>query len=283
MSDDAAQKFKKLGVIGHPIDHSKSPLIHNYWIKKYELSAEYEAIDIAPENFAEGLNLLIEDEGYEGFNLTLPHKNMALSLCDDVDDVAKAVGAVNTIAVRDGKLYGMNTDVFGFMQNLKKQAPDYSFSGSAVILGAGGAAKACIYGLLQEGVPKIHLLNRTREKADELAQMDDRIKVYDWDARDDVLAECDLLVNTTSLGMKKQDQLDIDLFALPQEAVVYDIVYVPLYTDLLCDADARGNKVVTGLGMLLQQARPAFEAWFGILPEIDKKLEKEILPEVGTA
>lgn len=269
--------MKKLGVIGHPISHSKSPLIHNYWIEQHGLEGKYEALDIEPDNLEKEIRRLV-DEGYEGFNLTIPHKELALDFCDEIDDLAKTIGAVNTITVLDGKLHGTNTDVFGFIQNIKENARNFSFTRKpAVILGSGGAAKGCIYGLLQEDVREIRLLNRTREKAEELAKLDPRIKVMDWEDREDALVESGLLVNTTSLGMDGQPDLELDLFALPQDTLVNDIVYVPLYTPLLQECEDRGNPVVTGIGMLLHQARPAFQYWFGILPEVDEELMQKVL------
>lgn len=270
-------KTIKLGVIGHPISHSKSPLIHNHWIRKYGLDGSYEAIDIAPEDFTDQLRALV-GKGYSGFNLTVPHKELAFDLCDEVDELAHAVGAVNTIYLEGDRLCGTNTDVFGFVQNIKDEAPAFNFKeGPAVVLGAGGAAKAVIYGLLQEGAPEIRLLNRTRSRAEELAALSPKIKVLDWINRAGALSGANLLVNTTALGMAGQPPLEIDLSILPKEALVNDIVYAPLYTDLLEAAHARGNKAVTGIGMLLQQARPAFEKWFGVLPDLDEELLQDIL------
>lgn len=268
----------KLGVIGHPIGHSKSPLIHNHWIEQYGLSGSYEAIDIPPADLATELPRLVE-QGYTGFNLTIPHKELALNLCDEIDNMARAIGAVNTIAVRGGRVIGINTDAFGFIENIKQNAPDFDFTrGKAVVLGAGGAAKAAIYGLLQRGADDIVVLNRTKEKAEALTKMNPaRITALDWGRRNDALAEANLLVNTTSLGMAGQPVLDINLFALPQTALVNDIVYSPLMTLLLEDAQARGNPVVTGIGMLLHQARPAFQKWFGILPDVDEALIQKVL------
>jgi shikimate dehydrogenase len=269
-------EFIKAGVIGHPIGHSKSPLIHNYWIKKYGLSGSYEAIDIAPEDLADGLKRLV-DKGYSGFNFTIPHKELVVALCDEVDAHAQAIGAVNTVAVRDGKLLGMNTDGFGFIQNINAHGPAFDYgAGPAVVLGAGGAARAVIEGLLHAGAGEIILTNRTRSKAEALAD-DARITVVDWDARSDVLDGAGMLVNTTALGMAGQLALEIDVSALPQEALVTDIVYAPLDTNLLQNARAYGCVTVSGIGMLLHQARPAFEAWFGVLPAVDSALDEMVL------
>jgi shikimate dehydrogenase len=270
-----SKKAIKLGVIGYPVKHSKSPLIHKYWIEKYGLSGVYDRLEIPPQDLAAQLPALIA-QGYRGFNLTVPHKELVVDLCDHVDDLARAIGAVNTIRVDEGgAVHGTNTDMFGFIENLKQSAPDFDFTAApAVILGAGGAARAAVHGLLREGVPEIILLNRTRENAEKLAQVNpDIIVAEDWEARHEMLAGAGLLVNTTTLGMEGQPELDIDLSALPAGAVVNDIVYTPLYTPLLQEALVRNLTVVTGIGMLLQQARPAFEAWFGVLPELDAELD----------
>lgn len=265
----------KTGVIGHPVKHSKSPLIHNYWIEKHGLSGKYEAIDIKPENLKEDIQKLI-DQGYKGFNLTLPHKELIIPLCDEIDDTARKIGAVNTVVVEKGKLKGFNTDVFGFIENIKQNAK-YNFSGAAYIIGAGGAAKAVLYGLEQEGTSKIYLTNRTKFKAEELAAHYKNVSVIDWEKREQALSNADLVINTTSLGMTGQEKLDPDLSALKPDAIVCDIVYTPLYTDLLRHAQDKGNRVVTGIGMLLHQARPAFQKWHGVMPDIDETLLKKVL------
>lgn len=264
------QTFLKTGVIGHPVGHSLSPKIHNHWIKKYGLAGRYDALDIPPDELAARLPELLA-QGYGGFNFTLPHKELVLPFCDHVDDAALAIGAVNTIFLRDGKMHGTNTDMFGFVENIKAQHSGFDFAaGPSVVLGAGGAARAIVHGLQQEGAPEILLLNRTRSKAEALAC--DGVVVRDWQERNAALEGAHLLVNTTALGMTGQPPLDIDLAALPKTALVADIVYAPLYSDLLQQAQARGNPFCTGFGMLLQQARPAFEQWYGILPDVDDYL-----------
>lgn len=270
--------FIKTAVIGHPIAHSKSPLIHNEWLREHGLKGSYEAIDIAADALAEGVRVLVE-RGYTGFNVTLPHKIAIIALCDEVDEHARAIGAVNTVTIRDGKLYGTNTDAFGFAQNiLSAGLNDWLFKdGTAVVLGAGGAARAVIYALLEEGVPSIILLNRTREKAEELAVMSDKIRVEDWDTRNNVLKDANLIVNTTSLGMGGKPPLEIDLSLAPSHALVTDVVYAPLMTALLEQAKARGLRYVTGIGMLLHQARPGFELWNGVSPEVTPELEEKVL------
>lgn len=282
--------FIKAGVIGYPVKHSKSPLLHEHWITRHQKQGAYDAIEVPPEKLENMVQDLI-DRGYAGFNITLPHKQTIMHLCTDIDDTARAVGAVNTVTIEDGRLYGRNTDVFGFLENIRAAHPDFAFTGiHALVLGAGGAARAVIYGLIDAGAKQITITNRTRAKADDIAasfadlaaQHDCRLSVLDWDDRDSgdagaAPAETDLLVNTTSLGMTGKPSLSYDVNALPSSAMVCDIVYAPLYTDLLSDARARGLRITTGIGMLLHQARPAFAAWFGVMPDVDDLLEQKIL------
>ncbi len=271
--------FIKMAVIGNPVAHSKSPLIHNEWLRKYELNGFYKAIDIKANALSDGVKALVE-RGYAGFNVTLPHKIAIMDLCDEIDEHARSIGAVNTVSIRDDKLYGTNTDSFGFAQNILSATNlgNWSFKdGTAVVLGAGGAARAVLYALLEEGVPSIILLNRTREKAEKLARMNKRIKVADWGERNVAIENASLIVNTTSLGMEGKPPLEIDLSFVPASALVTDIVYAPLMTDLLKQARARNLRYVTGIGMLLHQARRGFELWNGILPEVTPELEKKVL------
>jgi shikimate dehydrogenase len=261
---------KRAAVLGHPISHSLSPLIHNAWIKKYGIDARYDAIDIAPGKLGEMLRRLA-DEGYAGFNVTLPHKVAVMEHCGSIDAVAQAIGAVNTVVIRDGQMHGTNTDAFGFMANLKEQCPVWrGEDGPALVLGAGGAAKAVLYALQKEGVPEIILINRTQGKARDLGAGEKHITVMPWEQRHEVAKNARLIINTTSLGMSGQERLEMDLSGT--DAVVYDIVYRPLMTPLLLQAQQRNQPVVTGLGMLLHQARPAFEHWFGVMPEVDDAL-----------
>lgn len=270
--------FIKAGVIGYPVTHSKSPMIHNHWIGQYGLKGEYKAIGIAPDDLQRGIGELIEG-GYSGFNVTIPHKQEIFRLCEDVDATAQAIGAVNTVVVRDGKMYGTNTDAFGFIENVRQSAYGVDFiHRPAVVLGAGGAARAIVYSLIESGARRILVANRTSDKAMALAEMNrDIVCTAPWERRHEILHDCGLLVNTTALGMSGKDPLDIDLSFLPDDATVSDIVYAPLMTDLLTQADARGNQIVTGIGMLLHQARPAFEKWFGVLPDVNEALEKKVL------
>lgn len=263
----------KAAVIGHPIAHSKSPLIHNYWMKQNGINGTYEAINVAPENLKEKISEMIVQD-YDGFNVTVPHKQSIITLCDSIDKTAEKIGAVNTVIIKDRKLYGTNTDVFGFIQNIKSQSSFNFKNKTAAILGAGGAARAVIYGLMNEDIGQIKLLNRTRKNAEELAILYPDIgQIIDWSERMQAIENIDFLVNTTSLGMQGKPTLELNLDRLSPHAIVSDVVYAPLMTDLLNDAVGRGNKVVTGIGMLLHQARPAFEAWTNILPEVTEELE----------
>ena len=269
----------KTGVIGHPISHSKSPLIHNFWIKQHGLDGQYKAIDIKPADLPVALPRLLKEDGYTGFNLTIPHKEIAMDICDEIDPIGMAISAVNTVHLRnDGTIFGTNTDAFGFIYNIKQQCPDFDFtSGKIVVLGAGGAAKAIIHGLLQEGTPRIVILNRTFETADKLAQISDKITALPWEDRHAALSDCTLVVNTTALGMHGQPPLDLNLAHLPPSALVSDIVYAPLMTPLLTHAKTRGNAIITGIGMLLHQARPSFELWYSVMPTVTPKLEDLVL------
>lgn len=267
----------KAGVIGHPIAHSKSPIIHGTWIHAYGIDGEYQRYDIAPENLAEGVQELIT-KGLAGFNVTLPHKQAIIPLCATLSDEARAIGAVNTVIINsDGTLHGHNTDAFGFAQNLNAQIPDFDWTQSpTVVIGAGGAARAILYALHKNGACDIRITNRTRTSADQLATPYNAT-VFDWDDRSASLQGAGLIINTTSLGMKGQGSLDINLDGMKGSAVVYDIVYVPLMTDLLLQAQQKGARLVTGIGMLLHQARPGFEAWFGHYPDVTADLEQRVL------
>lgn len=267
----------KAGVIGYPIGHSKSPLIHQYWLELYGLQGSYTAIEISKDNLKEKIKDLI-DQGFNGFNVTIPHKESIFQLCDQVDDKAKIIGAVNTVIIKDKKLYGTNTDAFGFIENIKLQTKFDFKNKSALVLGAGGASRAILYGLLQENIEKIYLTNRTIEKANLLRELDNqKIIVVDWQQKENYLDKINLLVNTTSLGMIGQDPLDINLQNLNPDCLVTDIVYKPLMTPLLESAKTKQNQIVTGIGMLLHQARPAFKEWTGIMPDVPDELTKRIL------
>ena len=271
----------RAGVMGWPVDHSLSPRLHGYWLAHHGIDGSYDALAVAPEALAQRLAGLAAED-IRGVNLTVPHKQAALGLMASLSPAARAIGAVNTVMVGvDGSLAGDNTDAFGFMENLRAGAPRWSAaSGPAVVLGAGGAARAVCHGLLQAGVPELRVINRTPARAEALAAMDaGRITVRPWAGRAEALAGAALLVNTTTLGMAGQAALDLDLAALPPEALVADIVYAPLETPLLAAAARRGNPVVDGLGMLLHQARPGFAAWFGVMPDVTPALRAHVLAE----
>jgi shikimate dehydrogenase len=271
-------KARLAGVMGWPVEHSLSPRLHGYWLEQHGIDGAYVPLAVAPADLPTALTAL-PALGFRGVNLTLPHKEQALDLCQEVDDLARRIGAVNTIVVRDGGLFGSNSDAFGFLENLKDGAPDWRAEAApAVVLGAGGASRAVVAALADAGAPEVRLVNRTRERAEALATaLGGALSVYDWDRREAALAEAGLLVNTTTLGMAGQPPLDLDLGALPVEAVVTDIVYAPLMTPLLQAARTRGNPLVDGLGMLLHQARPGFEAWFGVRPEVTPGLRDFVL------
>lgn len=269
-------KFLLAGVMGWPIAHSRSPLIHNHWLAERGLKGAYVPLAVHPANLEKALRAL-GPLGFAGANLTIPHKVMAFDMVDRRDGAAEAIGAVNTIVVGpDGTLEGRNTDAFGFIESVREAQPGTDFSrGPAVVIGAGGAARAIIHGLREAGVPRVHLVNRTSARAETLAGLfGTGVAVHDWNSRASILRDAALLVQTTSLGMQGQPELPLDLRKLPPEAVVCDIVYTPRRTALLEAAAARGNPVVEGLGMLLHQARPAFGAWFGGLPDVGPALRR---------
>jgi len=273
--------MKKIALVGHPVSHSKSPLIHNYWLDAHGLDASYEAVDVAVDDFESKFQEML-DAGYEGFNFTIPHKIMALDYCDEVEPVAQEMRAINTIYKKGEKIIGTNTDSFGFIEHLKTEAPDFDIRNDpSVVIGAGGAARAVVYGLLQEGAKEVRILNRTRSKAEAVAMQSARVQAWDWEERESALPEAGLLVNTTSLGMSGQPELDIDLFMLPQDTVIYDIVYAPLKTKFLRECEERGNFIINGLGMLVHQARKGFECWFDVLPDYDDALRDMLAAELG--
>lgn len=267
------------GVIGQPIGHSRSPALHGHWLRRYEIAGHYVPIEVAPADLAETLKVLPR-LGFKGINVTLPHKENVLALADKVSDRAALIGAANTITfTAHGKVQADNTDGVGFLSNVKQGAPGWSArSGPAVVLGAGGAARAVISALLSDGAPEVILANRTRNRAENLRDaFGAKVTVVDWGRVQGHLSEANLLVNTTSLGMTGGSPLILPLDDLPQSCVVTDIVYAPLETPLLQEAARRGNVTVDGLGMLLHQAAPGFERWFGIAPEVDQDLRDAVL------
>ncbi len=259
------------GVIGHPIGHSRSPKLHGHWLKTYGLSGHYIPMDVAPADLETVLRTLPK-AGFVGANVTVPHKEAALRIADHVSDRATVIGAANTLVFReDGSIHADNTDGYGFMENLRSGAPDWNAQdGPAVVFGAGGAARAVLQALADAGVPEILLTNRTRARADHLKEeFGQRITVVDWVQAGNVVENAELVVNTTSLGMQGQPELRVPLDGLQPGAVVTDLVYAPLKTNLLKTAEEAGCTTVDGLGMLLHQAVPGFERWFGVRPEVD--------------
>lgn len=269
-------KAKLAGVLGWPVGHSRSPRLHGFWLEQHGIDGAYLPLPVRPEDF-EAVVRALPRMGFKGANVTVPHKEAALALSDEVEPLARRIGAVNTLVVReDGSILGRNTDAFGFIENLRQGCPGFSAAkGPAVVLGAGGAARAVVAALQDDGCPEIRLLNRTRARAEDVAAaLGERITVSDWDHRAEACAGAALLVNTTTLGMNGQPPLEMPLDPLPVDALVTDIVYAPLMTDLLRTAAARGNPVVDGLGMLLHQGRPGFAAWFGVMPEVTDELRQ---------
>jgi shikimate dehydrogenase len=266
---------KIAGVIGWPVGHSRSPRLHGYWLDRYKVDGAYIPLPVPLDRFPEALAGLAA-AGFRGVNVTVPHKEQAFEACSSLDEHARRIGAVNTIVFSEDGIHGSNTDAFGFMQNIRHNA-DWR-GGISVVLGAGGAARAICVALIDAGSTEIRLVNRTRSRAETLAkEFGPIISVYEWKDRSDTLLGASLLVNSTTLGMTGQDALKIGLDALPPNAIVNDIVYAPLETKLLARARARGNPVVDGLGMLLHQARPGFEAWFGVQPEVTDALRQFVL------
>lgn len=267
------------GVMGWPINHSQSPRLHGYWIDLHKIDGTYIPLAVKPGEFEVAFQTLPK-LGFKGVNITIPHKESALKLVHSIDPVAARIGAVNTVVFSDdGQAHGFNTDAFGFMENLMQGYPVFDpKTGPSVVLGAGGAARAAVCALIDAGAPEIRLINRTPKRAEDLAaDIPGNITVHEFTNSQTALKDCNLLVNTTSLGMQGKPPLDIDLSALPDHALVNDIVYAPLQTDLLRRAKTRGNPVVDGLGMLLQQARSGFEKWFGLLPEVTEDLRSHVI------
>ncbi|EHK58620.1 shikimate dehydrogenase [Allomesorhizobium alhagi] len=274
----------KAFVCGHPVAHSRSPAIHGHWLARYGIAGSYTAIDITPDDFADFVHH-IRENGYAGGNVTIPHKEAACRLVERRDQAAEEIGAVNTLWFEDAVLCGGNTDAAGFAANLDERAPGWAENrGTAVVLGAGGAARAVLFALRQRGFRDIRVVNRTVARALELAdQFGLGVTAHAPDAATELLGGADLLVNTTALGMHGNAEIAVDPATLPDRAIVTDIVYVPLETPLLAAARRRGLKAVDGLGMLLHQAVPGFERWFGRRPEVDAELRRLIVGDLETA
>lgn len=278
MTDD---RIPLAGVIGSPISHSKSPMLHGHWLKTYGVRGYYIPMNVAQSDLAEVLRLLPK-LGFVGVNVTIPHKETVLALADIVTDRAALIGAANTLIFRkDGRIHADNTDGYGFIANLRQNAPDWQpESGPAAIFGAGGAARAIIASLIEVGVPEIRIANRTKQRAETLHQeFGGKIAVYDWVQAGNMLEGATTVVNTSSLGMVGKPEFRVPLDALSPRALVTDLVYAPLRTHFLTQAEAIGCKTVDGLGMLLHQAAPGFERWFGQRPEVDAAARAAVLPK----
>lgn len=275
----ASGKTRLAGVLGWPVGHSLSPRLHGYWLEHHRIDGAYVPLPVRPEDLAQVVPALAR-LGFAGFNVTLPHKQAVAELIESVDEEARRIGAVNTVVVdADGCLAGSNTDAFGFIENLRAGAPGWrAEAGPAVVLGAGGAARAVLVALIEAGAGEIRLANRSLGRAQALAAAAGAaVRVVPWTERAAALEGAMLLVNATSLGMTGQPPLELALDALPAAAVVNDIVYAPLETPLLANARRRGHPAVDGLGMLLHQGRPGFAAWFGVMPEVSDELRAFVL------
>ncbi len=279
----AQDRYHLAGVMGWPVLHSRSPKIHNHWLAEHGLKGAYVLLEVKQEGLHAALKAL-PALGFAGCNLTIPHKEAAIAAMDSLEANVKRIGAMNCVVVRpDGSLHGMNNDGYGWVQSIKERYPDWrADAGPVVVLGAGGGSRAVVAGLMDEGAREIRLLNRSRERAERIAaDFGSPVAVHDWAVREDALADAAMVVNCTSLGMEKQPPLDISLKRLPVHAVVSDIIYIPKETPLLAEARLRGNRTVNGLGMLLNQARPAFKAWFGVDPKVTPELRAMIEESIG--
>jgi shikimate dehydrogenase len=273
--------MKRACVIGWPIEHSRSPLIHNYWLKHYRIDGAYTKEAVRPEDVTAFLKSLTE-HGFVGCNVTVPHKEAAFAAADVKEASACAVGAANTLWVDGGKLVAANTDTYGFMTHLNLTAPGWDAHDAPVsILGAGGAARAIVYGFLEAGVGEVRVFNRTPARAQALAEhFGPRVKAFDWSERRRRSRKSAVLVNTTTIGMNGVGSLDLDFHTFDASVVVADIVYVPLETELIVRAKGRGLRTVDGLGMLLHQAVPGFERWFGVRPEVCRELRNLLVADI---
>src|SRR5262245_1026542 len=274
----ASDRFLLAGVMGWPVHQSRSPMLHNYWFKQHNLAGMYVPLAVKPEDIETALRGL-PALGFSGVNITIPHKQTSMPLMAEIDAVGRGIGAINLVVVRpDGSMIGSNTDAYGCIANIRQLQPGWRpDAGPMVILGAGGASRTAIWALADAGVKEIRIANRTHVRALTVAtDLGGPCKVYRWEERHDVLEDAALLVNATNQGMIGQPPLDLRLDKLPKHAIVYDIVYNPVVTPLLAAARQRGHRAVTGLGMLLNQAPPAWKAWFGIEPKVTPELRKMI-------
>lgn len=272
-------KIPLAGVLGHPIAHSRSPALHGFWLKRLGIKGHYIPIDVAPIDLEETLRYLPK-LGFVGLNVTIPHKEAVLKLADVVTDRAALIGAANTIIYRkDGRIHADNTDGAGFVANLRQHAPHWQPNlGPAAVFGAGGAARAVVASLIEIGVPEIRIANRTRPRAEAIrADFGPKVRVFDWVQAANMLEGAATVINTTSLGMTGKQEFRVPLDAISRGAVVNDLVYTPLKTQFLIEAEERGATIVDGLGMLLHQAAPGFERWFGQRPEVDDETRRAVL------
>ena len=272
-------KFLLAGVIGHPLYHTKSPILHNYWLNKYDIKGYYIPLEIEPKNLKKGIESLL-NLGFKGINVTIPHKVNILSYVDTITDRAAIIGAANTLFFNsNGKIRADNTDGYGFIKSIYDKFPTLEIKNKqAVVFGAGGAARAIIYSLLSEGITKVFLVNRTKQKATSISeQLGARVKVLDWNVDTKLFAETSIIVNTTSLGMKNNIPFFHKIEIAEKNALFIDIIYDPLETDFLKMGRKLGYNILNGSGMLINQAIPGFEGWFGKKPEIDENCEKLIL------
>lgn len=284
MHDDSREtSLTRAFVTGFPVRHSRSPMIHGHWLKNFGVAGSYQAVEVAPGDFAAFVASLKDGSaGFVGGNVTIPHKEQAFALADAPDEIASELGAANTLYIRDGLLHATNTDGYGFLSNLDDRAPGWTDrKDRAVLLGAGGASRAVIQALRDRGFGEVHVLNRTMERAQELAdRFGPRIHAAPLDALTERLSGADLFVNTTSLGMDDSDAIAIDFSAMGPGALVTDIVYVPLITPILAQAKQQGMRVADGLGMLLHQAVPGFEKWFGQRPSVTPELRALVVADM---
>lgn len=271
-------RYMMAGVMGFPVMHSRSPKLHNYWLQKHGILGHYMPLAVAPNDIERALRAL-PALGFAGCNLTMPHKEAAIAIMERVSPLVRKVGAMNCVVVApDGSLEGHNFEAFGYAELLAQEVPDWKAdAGPIVLLGAGGGARAVVAGLAERGAREIRVINRSPERAGKLAQtLGPPVVVLPWDTRHDAISDATLVINSTSQGMLGQPPLDLRLDKLPTGAVVSDLIYSPKATALLAAAQARGNKTVNGLGMLLNQARPAFKVWFGVMPDVTPDLRASI-------
>lgn len=270
-------------VCGHPIAHSRSPMIHGYWLKALGIAGSYRAIDIAPDAF-DSFARSFDRQGLCGGNVTIPHKEAAFALAERREPVADIIGAANTLWLENGRLHATNTDAYGFSANLDEQAPGWDKASVGLVIGAGGASRAVIHALLERGFSTVHVANRTQERARELShRFGTRVEAHPFAALDELAPQAGLVINTTSLGMKGEGEVPINMGALKPSTLVTDIVYVPLVTPFLATAKKHGLPVADGLGMLLHQAVPGFEKWFGKRPQVTPELRNLVIADMGKA